>query len=100
MLTPHTIVKILTGELKTLPPSGKQKWNLSTIKSVLTNEKYKGDTILQKPHTLDFLTKEKKPNKGEIPQYYVKGNHEAIIESAVLDMMQRQMAVWTKETNR
>ena len=44
--------------------------------SILTNEKYKGDALLQKTFTVDFLTKKHKQNEGEVPQYYVKGNHE------------------------
>lgn len=97
---PHTIAKILTDEPETLTPAGKQKWNPSTIKSILTNEKYKGDALLQKSYTVDFLTKEKKANEGEIPQYYVKGNHEAIIQPEIFDMVQKQMALRTKENNR
>lgn len=33
--------------------------------------KYKGDAILQKTYTLDYLTKKMKRNEGEVPQYYV-----------------------------
>ena len=40
------------------------------------NEKYRGDALLQKTFTVDFLTKKHKVNEGEIPQYYVRGNHE------------------------
>ncbi len=40
------------------------------------NEKYKGDALLQKVYTTDFLSKKKKKNEGEVPQYYVEGNHE------------------------
>ena len=40
---------------------------------------------LQKVYTTDFLTKKKKKNEGEILQYYVEGNHEAIISPAVFD---------------
>lgn len=32
------------------------------------NEKYKGDALLQKTFTVDFLTKAVKTNEGEIPQ--------------------------------
>lgn len=39
---------------------GKNKWHTSTIKSILTNEKYKGDALLQKEYTTDFLQKTKK----------------------------------------
>ena len=89
-MTPHSIAKQLTDE--GIPsPAKKAKWNACTIARMLTNEKYKGDALLQKTFTVDFLTKKKKVNEGEIPQYYVTGNHEAIIEPAVFDMVQREM---------
>ncbi len=50
-------------------PAGKERWTTSTVKSILTNEKYKGDSLLQKCYTVDFLTKKKKKNNGKIPQY-------------------------------
>ncbi|WP_259763197.1 recombinase family protein [Lactococcus lactis] len=57
-----------------------KKWNTtSTIKNMLTNEKYIGDALLQKTLTVDYLTKQKKKNEGELPQYYVEGHHEAIV---------------------
>ena len=77
--SPFQIARTLTEE--GIPsPGGKDHWNPSNIKSILTNEKYKGDALLQKSFTVDFLTKKKKANEGEIPQYYVKDNHEAIID--------------------
>ena len=46
-LTPHGIGKELTA--RHIPaPGGKVKWTASTVKSILTNEKYKGDALLQK----------------------------------------------------
>ena len=74
--------------LKVPTPAGKEKWTTSTIKSILTNEKYKGDALLQKSYTVDFLTKKKKKNEGEVPQYYVENSHEAIISPEVFDMVQ------------
>lgn len=56
------------------------------------NEKYKGDALLQKSFTVDFLTKKTKANEGEIPQYYVEDNHEAIIDPDTFEMVQREMA--------
>jgi len=41
---------------------------------------------------VDFLTKKKKWNEGEIPQYYVENSHEAIIEPLVFEMVQQEMA--------
>ncbi|MDK7230375.1 recombinase family protein [Pauljensenia sp. UMB1177] len=53
------------------------------VRSILSNEKYKGDALLQKTFTTDFLTKKMKVNEGEVPQYYVTGNHEPIIEPRI-----------------
>ncbi len=75
-------------------PAGKKTWRSSTIASILTNEKYKGDALLQKRFTVDFLTKELRVNNGEVPQYYVEQSHEAIIApdefEAVQDAMSRR----------
>ena len=71
-------------------PYQKDKWCVSTVRSILKNEKYKGDALLQKMFTVDFLTKKKKKNEGEVPQYYVKGSHEAIIPPSVFDMVQSE----------
>ena len=86
----HTIAAELTRRgLKT--PSGKSKWNPSTVFSILTNEKYKGDALLQKEFTVNFLTKKAKKNEGEVPQYYVENNHEAIITPQVFDWVQEEI---------
>ena len=53
-------------------PSGKDKWHISTVRSILTNEKYRGDALIQKEYTADFLDKTRRKNTGEIPQYYVE----------------------------
>lgn len=89
-LMPSTIAKQLTGE--NIPtPSGKQRWQPSTVESILTNEKYKGDAILQKTYCVDFLTKKMKPNEGELPQYYVEGSHPAIIPPETFDIVQDEL---------
>jgi len=60
-------------------PGGSSKWSKTTLDSILTNEKYKGDALLQKKFTVDFLRKKKKTNEGEVPQHYLEGSHPAII---------------------
>lgn len=88
--TPHTIAKRLTAD--GIPsPAGKDRWMCGTVKSILTNEKYKGDALLQKRYTVDFLTKKMKVNEGEVPQYYVENSHPAIISPEVFDMVQAEM---------
>lgn len=72
-------------------PKGKEKWSVSTITSILQNEKYKGDALLQKTYTADFLTKRVKKNCGEIPQYYIKDSHPAIIDPATFDLVQEEI---------
>lgn len=72
--------------------SGKTRWHNTTIASILSNEKYKGDALLQKYYIPDFLTKKAVVNKGEVPQYYVQGNHEAIIPVEIFDLVQRERA--------
>ena len=72
-------------------PSGKTKWAVSTVQSILSNERYKGMAILQKGFTTDFLTKKKKKNEGELPQYKVEGSHPAIIPEETWELVQLEM---------
>lgn len=89
-MTYNGIAKKLAADgIKT--PGGKNNWSISTVRSILSNEKYKGDALLQKSYTVDYLTKKTKVNEGEIPQYYVEGDHEAIIPPETFDMVQREM---------
>lgn len=97
--SPYAIAKILMAD--GIPsPGGKKSWSGSTVKSILTNEKYKGDALLQKVYTVDFLSKKKKVNEGEVPQYYVENNHQAIISPQEFDAVQKQMAVRHPGKNR
>ncbi len=72
--------------------SGKGKWNDSTVKRILTNEKYKGDALLQKTYSVDFLTKKYVVNTGEVQQYYVTEHHDPIIDPEVFDRVQVEIA--------
>lgn len=88
-LTPVAIAKELTAN--GIPtPAGKQRWQTSTVGSILKNEKYKGAALLQKCFTVDFLTKKKKVNEGEVPQYYVEHSHEPIITPEEFDKVQTE----------
>lgn len=63
-------------------PSGVGQWQRGTIESILTNEKYKGDAVLNKTYIRDCLSKKVMINNGERPKYYVENNHPAIIDSS------------------
>ena len=69
----------------------KNRWHTSRVKSILTNEKYAGNALLQKKYTTDFLTKRQKKNEGEVPQYFVKNSHPAIISETDFNRVQYEI---------
>lgn len=75
-----------------LTPMKKQKWSSQGIRSILSNEKYAGDALLQKTYTVDFLSKKVKANNGERPKYYVENNHPAIIDRNTFNRVQEELA--------
>lgn len=68
------------------------RWSSSTIESILTNEKYKGDAILQKTYCTDYIRKTMVVNDGsEVPKYYAQNSHPAILSAEVFDLIQMEM---------
>lgn len=65
---------------KILTEQGNDAWCCSTIKKILTNEKYKGDTLFLKTFNADPLTKRRVKNDGLRPQHYLKNTHPALID--------------------
>lgn len=55
------------------------KWVDSNVKVILTNITYTGNLLFQKEYCEDPITKHRKKNRGELPQYFVENTHEAII---------------------
>ena len=77
----------------------KARWSASTVESILTNEKYKGDAILQKTYCTDYIQKTFVENDGsEIPKYYAQNSHPAIVSAEVFDLTQMEME-WRKSLN-
>ena len=60
-------------------------WNQLSIKDILRQEKYMGDSLLQKRYVENPITHKAVRNKGELPQYYVKGTHPAIVDKATFE---------------
>lgn len=89
--TVREIASHLTG-LGIPTPRCRKDWSVSTIMSILQNEKYKGDALLQKTYTADFLTKAVRKNNGELPQYYIENSHPAIIPPETFDLVQKEIA--------
>ena len=71
---------------------GGSRWFSERIKSILKNEKYKGDALLQKTYITDPISKRVKKNNGELPMYYVENSHPAIIERRIFDRVQEEIA--------
>ena len=93
--TINEIAAILTS-MGVLTPAGRTKWSVSTVRSILSNEKYKGEALLQKTFTVDYLTKEVRKNNGEVPSVRVRNSHDPIIEPEVFDRVQSMLATSAK----
>jgi hypothetical protein len=70
---------------------GEPRWTVDTVLGILKNEKHKGDALLQKSYTTDFLTKTQKKNAGQVDQYYVSDNHEPIVSREVWEIAQAEI---------
>ncbi len=72
--------------------NGESKWARSAIDSILTNEKYCGDVLLQKTYIDDCINKKVKKNTGRLPMYLVQNHHEGIISRETFDAAQAELA--------
>ena len=72
--------------------NGEPKWARSAIDSILTNEKYCGDVLLQKTYIDDCINKKVKKNTGQLPMYLVQNHHEGIISRETFDTAQAELA--------
>lgn len=84
-------IKNLLEDMGVKTPKGGTKWHCQTIQSILTNERYKGDVIINKTYVVDCISKEVRVNNGERPKYYVENNHPAIIDSLTFAKVQEEV---------
>ena len=76
---------------------GRTYWHHNTIRYILTNERYKGDALLQKKYTTDTLPYRLKLNKGEKTQYYVENSNIPIIERKTFEKVQQLLKMRKNE---
>lgn len=76
----------------TSSPRGKETWSTATLRSLLTNEKYKGDALLQKTYRPSLFSDRAVQNDGDLPKYYVEGVLPRILEPEVFDRVQEELA--------
>lgn len=87
----NAISKILNSEGTT--GAGITKWSSTTIRNILRNEKYYGDLLLQKSFVEDHINKRKVINNGELPQYFIEDDHEAIIDRQSMSDVKNEIAI-------
>lgn len=76
---------------KNIPTKDGGIWREKVIRCILRNEKYAGNLLLQKTFIKDHISKKKCKNNGELPKYYVEGNHEAIIDIDTFNKVQDEI---------
>lgn len=72
--------------------AGNTKWTITAIRSILTNEKYCGDVLLQKTYVSDCISRKVIRNTGQLPMYLVQNHHEGIVDRKTFDAVQTEMA--------
>lgn len=87
----RNIKKVLEGS-GFLTATGKKIWNESHISSILKNEKYVGDALMQKTYTLDCITHKVVKNHGERPMYLVTDHHDPIVDRDTFNRVQQELA--------
>jgi DNA invertase Pin-like site-specific DNA recombinase len=65
------------------------EWRSGGVMNLIRNEKYMGDSLLQKKYVSDHLSKKLKRNRGDLPMYYSKGTHAAIIDADTFELAQK-----------
>ena len=87
----HTIVDKLAQ--RHIPsPKGKDIWSTPTIRSILSNEKYKGDVLLQKTYKPSLFSDRAVRNDGALKKYYIEDVLPRILEPETFDRIQEELA--------
>ena len=63
----------------------------SSMRYILRNEKYIGDSLMQKFYTPDIIGAGCVPNKGEKDMYYIQNTHQPIISREIFETAQALM---------
>lgn len=94
-LIDHKSTAAIARELREagIPSSrGVVKWSAATVWKILKNEKYCGDLVQKKTFTPDYLTHEKKYNRGEEALIILRDHHTPIIDRKTWEVVQRELA--------
>ncbi len=67
------------------------KWERQQIDRIMKNERYTGDSVLQKSYIENHLTHKARKNNGELPKYLVENAHPAIISKHLFEQARKIM---------
>lgn len=84
-------IKMYLESMDIKTTTGNEHWDPSTIQKMLKNEKYRGDSRLQKTYVEDVMTGKKIKNTGQVTSYYIRNSHPAIVSNEVFDKVQEEM---------
>lgn len=70
---------------------GDSRWTAKVIYAILRNEKYVGDLEQKKTYTPDYLSHNKKYNRGVEEKVFISNHHEPIISREMWDMVQDEI---------
>ena len=90
--TPSEIAAALT-EQGIKSPMGNDSWSAGTVRSILRNEKYCGDALMQKTYTKDFRT-HKSVKNTDLNMYFKENHHTAIIKKEDWLKVQKLLSEW------
>lgn len=90
----RSITKILNDNH--IPYRKGKPWTRSGIRYIIYNERYSGDSLLQKKYTVDSLSHKQKLNRGEVPQYFVENSHPAILNRPTYQNVRQYSSRWKK----
>ena len=68
------------------------EWSITRIRSILQNEKYCGDVLMQKTFRQDFISRKTIKNTGQLPMYLIENHHEGIVDRDKFNKVQTEMA--------
>lgn len=83
----HVIARELREE--GITPMRAKEWSNTVILRIIRNEKYCGDLVQKKTYTPDFLSHEKKYNRGQEEFVIIKDHHEPIISRELFEEANR-----------
>ena len=75
-----------------VPAKGGKQWHESTVRGIITNEKYCGDVLMQKTFKTDLISGKTAKNTGQLPMYLIQDNHPGIVTRDTFQAVQTELA--------